>query len=537
MGDKYGFKSAFFLGFMVFLLFSLISCGKGKKKTEAVRKFTFYSSDLTSYQPFTDLIAQEMTRQSGVFLETQYSQSVDELSVMIANDHYPDFIYAKSDLSRLIEVGAIIPLDKYIEEYGQNMKALYGDQLVKLKYSLDDPHIYSMGTFDVKNRLLEVGGNIQLQHAVLKELGYPKINTLEDLENALLAYKSKYPYINGNETIGFSLLCDDWFWYLGLSNPGGYLIGKPDDGQWFVDQNTLKAEYKFLNAEMPVFYKWLNKIYHEGLLDIESFTQKEDVFQAKLSSGRVLATSYPHWGLQDSRNSLIQNGMDDRVFAYLPVTAGSEYKDQALKDYGFSGGWGIAISKSCTDPVAAFKFLDYLCAEDTQILLNWGIEGITYTYDSYGKRVELDNIPENSGLGLWAYPFPQAGKGAFDSKGDTICKLSEEKLKKSYIQTEKDTLAAYGAEMWTDLFPSSEELGVSRHGQVWQYSLSSDGFEKLNKIDAYVKNCLIKMILSESKDFDSAWKEMVAGIRSMEIDSVTEELNDLISQKMTLWGN
>lgn len=535
---KIHIKKLTFLEFLIILssFFLCFSC-KDNKKPSQIQKFTFFSTDLTQYTPFTDLTAQEITRKSGVFLETIYSQNSDEISVMLANDEFPDLIYVKNDLARFIEAGAVIPLDDYIEKYGQNMKKLYGDQLVKLKYSLQDPRIYSMGTFDIKNKVFEVAGTIQLQHAVLKELGYPQIKTLDDLENALLAYKAKYPYINGHETIGFSLLCDDWFWYIGLSNPGGYLIGHPDDGQWFVEQETLKATYKFLDPEMPVFYKWLNKIYHEGLLDIESFTQKEDLYQNKLKGGYVLATSYPHWGLMDMRSSLASNDKANLTFAYLPVTAGPQYKDQALKDYGFSGGWGIAISKSCKDPEAAFKFLDFMCSEKAQVILNWGVEGVTFGYDSNGKRISLPNIPENNGIGIWTYPFPQAGKGAMDSTGNPIVQSTEENIKKNYLRVEKETLRAYGAEMWTDLFPSSEELGPSRHGQVWQYNLSSESQGKVSRIDEFVKQSLIKMILGPESAFDSAWHEMMLGIRSRDIESVTQELNSLIQKKMDLWNN
>jgi len=521
----------------LFLLLIISGCSKGKSKTSSVKTFSFYSIDLNKPQPFTDLVAQELTKKSGVFLDVISSKGSEELSVMIANNSYPDLIYAKSDLSRLIEAGAVIPLDDYIEKYGENMKKLYGDQLVKLKYSMDDPHIYSMGTFDIKNRITEVCGNIQLQHSVLKELGYPKIQTLEDVENALIAYKTMYPYINGYETIGFSLLCDDWFWYLGLANPGGYLLGHPDDGQWFVNQETFEATYKFLDPEMPYFYRWLNRLYHEGLLDVESFTQKEDVFQAKLKNGNVLATSYTLWGLTDARRSLIDNKMEEHTFAYLPVTKGPEYKDQALKDYGFSGGWGIAISKDCKDPEGAFKFLDFMCSEEAQITLNWGVEGVTYEYDAAGMRKNIDSTVPNNGVGIWAYPFPQAGKGAFDSKGDYIVQNSKESIRANYCKTEKETLKAYGASLWTDLFPSSESLGVSRHGQVWQYSLSSESQDKMDKIDSFTKQSLIRMILGPESEFDSAWKEMTEGIRKLDVESVTDELNRLIQQKLQLWGN
>jgi len=72
------------------------------------------------------------------------------------------------------------------------------------------------------------------------------------------------------------------------------------------------------------------------LLDPESFTQKEDVWEAKIASGRVLGIAYPRWGYGDARTSLIQQGMPERTYAYIPIVADKKYKSPMLKDYGFS---------------------------------------------------------------------------------------------------------------------------------------------------------------------------------------------------------
>ena len=116
-------------------------------------KFTFYSSDLTEVEYFDDPIANEITKRTGVTLDfvMPRGNNSEEISMMIVNNSYPDLIFAKSDLSKLIAAKAVIPLDSYIEKYGQNMKKFYGDQLVKLRYSLEDPSIYTVGTYEIKN--------------------------------------------------------------------------------------------------------------------------------------------------------------------------------------------------------------------------------------------------------------------------------------------------------------------------------------------------------------------------------------------------
>lgn len=501
-------------------------------------KFTFYSSDLTEVEYFDDPIANEITKRTGVTLDfvMPRGNNSEEISMMIVNNSYPDLIFAKSDLSKLIAAKSVIPLDSYIEKYGQNMKKFYGDQLVKLRYSLEDPSIYTVGTYEIKNKVYETSGNMQIQNAVLKEFGYPKISTLDDYENLLKAYIKKYPEINGHKTIGLSLLTDDWYWYVGFSNPGNYVIGYADDGQWIVDESTMKATYKYLYPEMKIFYRWLNKIYHEGLLDPESFTQNYNLWKTKLSSGYVLGTTFPLWSITDIQKELEQSGMVERSFAYLPITASKKYKDPSLKDYGYSGGWGIAISADCKDPERAFKFLDWMCSEEALILTNWGFEDKDYYYDSYGIRRSSSIDSKENGIGHWIYPFPEPGTGYLDSTGNPFAKNQKIQIMAKYNYVEKETLKAYGAEMWCDLFPSAEELGVSQHGQIWQYPLDEKNTAIIEAADTYVKKSLIDMVVGSESDFDGAWSNMQTKLRTMGVEEAGQYVTDLIQAKKKLWS-
>ena len=517
--------------------------------------FTFYNGDLYTYLPFTDPVAKEITARTGITLELTpcRSSTTQEIPMMIASGRYQDFIYAKSGVSDLIEAGALIALDDWvspegehvnlIEEYGKNFKALYGDEIVKLMHS--DGHIYTFGTYEIKKAINETTGVMQIQHAVLKELGYPRMRTLDDFADALRAYKKKHPTIDGKKTIGLSLLTDDWYWYVGLSNPGNYTIGYPDDGQWIVDKNTHKAEYKFLNPEMSQFYKWLNGLYNEGLLDPESFTQNEDMWKSKILSGTVLSIASPDWGFTDLCKSLVADGMSERTYAYLPIVADAEkYKDPSLTDYGYSGGWGISISKSCKNVVLAFKFIDWMCSEEAQILTNWGIEGVNYAVQN-GSRVvpedeqkKISSDPDYSrktGVELWTYPFPECGSGAKDKNGDWMTRNFTERIISSYLPVEKETLAAYGAKKWTDLFPQSDELYKPLHGQIWQYQLPKEINAIVDEADEYVRKALISCIINPPEEFDERWEKMVATLRERGVEKAGEKLSEIIHEKLEFW--
>lgn len=524
------------------LIFFLASCTQKKEVVQPPEPLTlsYYTPDFTGDINFSDPVAKEITRRTGIKLDIFHtnSENNDIIALMIADNSYTDLIFAKGDISDLIEHDAILPLDDLIETCGENIKKLYGNQLSRLRYSVEDPRIYSLCAYEIKQEVNEPSGSLQIQNAVLKEFGYPKIQTLEDYENLLLAYKKKYPVINGHKTLGFSFVTTDWFWFVDLSNPGNFVLGYGDDGQWIINQKTYEATYKFLAPKMDTYYRWLNRLYQEDLLDPDSFTQSLDLWKTKMADGYILGTSCPFYQISDIQSEISRTGQPERSYAFLPITAKKGILEPSLKDYGFSGGWGIAITKNCKNPERAFEFLDWLCSEEAQILTNWGFEGQDYYYDSHGKRISLNDpvVDKQRGVGQWAYPFPQAGTAYLDSTGNYFGKSQKHNIISNYNQAEKETLNAYGVTTWSELFPSSEKLGTSEYGQVWQYPLNSNSQKLVDRVDNYVREALIEMIMDDPENFDEHWNTMCENIRATGIDKVGKEITEKIIQKMNFWS-
>src|SRR5690625_4438395 len=262
-------------------IFTLAACsdsgGKGKEngastvKDNEPIKLTLFNVDGTADMTFDDPVDQKITEMTGVVLEIQHPYVSDEQAIplMIAGSEYPDMIFAKGDIGKLIEAGGIIKLDDLIEEKGDNLKAMYGDQLDRLRNSVDDPGIYTVGTYGVENAYWSTSGTAQIQLDVLRELGYPEIETIYDFEDAIAEYAEMYPEIDGQETIGLSLLGSDWRWLITVGNPAGFALGIPDDGQWAIDDDTGEATYKFTLPEIKEYFEWLNHMHDIGLLDLE----------------------------------------------------------------------------------------------------------------------------------------------------------------------------------------------------------------------------------------------------------------------------
>ena len=511
---------------------------------------TFFNCDLNEDWDFTDDVAKKITELTGVTLEITHPVAGDAQAIplMIASGEYPDLIYAKGDTGKLIDAGAIIKLDDMIEEKGDNLKALYGDQLDRLRASADDPSIYTVGTYGVSAEVYEPGGTLQVQHDVLKDAGYPEINTIYEYEELIKNYIAENPTTeDGQQRIGLSLMASDWRWLITTGNIASAALGIPDDGQFKVDDETGETTYKFTLPEIKEYFQWLNHMNDIGLLDPESFTQKEDTYKAKISSGRVVGLSDAAWDYSDAEKTLLSEGKAGSTYARLAVTVSDEYKDQSLKDYGFGGGWGIAISESCENKERAFEFLDWMASDEAQVLLNWGIEGEHYTIED-GKRVVLPEVQEQkntdpdfgkkTGIGAYVYPFPQRGVGAVDSTGNSYTTTTIESVVANYNDAQKETLAGYGIDNFTEMFPSSEELGISKHGQVWQYTIPSDSDISIiqQKCDDYIQQAITQAILGKPADFDKAWDEIQKTLVSYGVDTLNEEMTALTKERLELWN-
>lgn len=510
---------------------------------------TFFNADLTEDVSFDDPVAQKITEETGVTLEFQHPVGGDEQAIplMIAGGDYPDMIFAKGDIGKLIGAGGVIKLDDLIEEKGDNLKAMYGDQIDRLRNSIDDPSIYNVGTYGVESAYWETSGTTAIQLDVLRELGYPEINTIYDFEDALAEYIEKYPEIDGQKTIGLSLLGSDWRWLITVGNPAGFSLGIPDDGQWAIDDETGEATYKFTLPEIKEYFQWLNHMNDIGLLDPESFTHTHDTYISKISSGRVLGLADQDWNYGDAVNALLQDGKEWRTYAPLPVTLSDEYQSQGLKDYGFAGGWGISITSTSEHQERAFEFLDWMASEEAQILTNWGVEGINYDIVD-GKRVMKEedrkrrntdsDYPKETGVGYYTYPFPQWGNGAVDSNGQSITPDTQEDIIAEYTDAEKEVISEYGMESWIDWFPSTEELGVSKHGAAANYTIPSGSDLEIiqQKADEISEQKITQAILGKPEDFDAAWDEIQQDLIDAGIEQANDEMTKITQDVMELWG-
>lgn len=516
-------------------------------------KLTYYSEDPNpNWANMQDETGKVITEKTGITLDAEFAvgDAVQKSALIATSGKYPDLISAKNSISKFVDAGAVIDLTDLIDKYGPNLKKVYGDQMKRLRYSNDDPSIYVLPSYaGVGQTYFEAGGGFELQHRVAKELGYPKIRTVQDFENAIKQYLAKHPTDEkGNKNIGLTLNADDWHMYISVTNPAFLTTGGADDGEFNIDVDTQKVTYHFLRPEEKEYFRWLNHMNAEGLLDKESFVQKYDQYKAKVASGRVLGLIDQLWDYADGEKALKAEGKFDQAYGHYPVTLNESFKDTSFWPTGFMAGNGVSISKTNPDPVRTIKFLDWLASDEGQVLINWGIEGKHYTVEN-GKRVMIKevndrrindgtNFQKETGIGNYTLLSAHYGDGVKDPTGNYYTLKFPEQLVNDYSDVEKEVLKNYGATIWKDLFPKEEEFKIKPWGAAWNIPVPSDSDSTV--IEEKLKNITWKMIpkaiLAKPEEFDALWDDYVAQLEKADVHKAEQLREQLVKDRVKLWN-
>ena len=492
-------------------------------------------------------VAKAITEATGVTLDVSYpvasqGDAKEDIALMIANDEYPDMIYAKGSATDLYQAGALIDMTDLIEKYGPNIKKMYGAEMEKLKWSQDDPGIYQLSYAGVNQKTLTTGGSCQIQWAALKENDYKYPKTLDEYEKMIKSYLAAHPKTeDGLDMIGITMSASDWHWMITLGNPAGLIAdASPDNGQWIID-DEYNVHYKHVTDEEKEYFKWLCRMYNEGILDPNFATQTDDDYIAKVASGRVVAITDAEWHYSQCEATLVADGKVDQTYVGLPVTLREDQVEKALLYQGTTVGWGIGITKSCEDPVRAIKFLDYLCSDEGQILYHWGIEGENYFLDDDGQPYRTDeevakaqsdpDYSKNTGIDNYT-GFPIYGTGSYSEDGFPYTPTTKESVIANYNEAEKAGCEAMGFEMLTDMFAQPEEFDLLPYSALWAYQQPQELAEKQTILDEIAWPGLVKCVTGTEDEFDGNWESMVQELTDYGLADAEEAMTEFLATKL-----
>lgn len=499
--------------------------------------FAMPGSEINDGNEVQEIIAQK----TGVRVkETWLTGQTDAEAVgtIIAGGEYPDFINGSDGMQALYDAGALVAWDDYLDKY-PNLKEMYSDAEWD-KFRQADGHIYwanvFQNTYGEDKTTTHNDEAFWIQARVLEWAGYPEIKTLDQYFDLLRDYNEANPTMeDGTTNIPYTILCEDWRYFC-IENAPQFLDGYPNDGSVIVDVDNMKVlDYNTTETAVKYFKK-LNEEYNAGMIDPEFATQTYDEYIAKLSTGRVLGMCDQWWDFAYTVNDVFkQQGLDLQGCNYVPLGLTiEEGMDNQWHSYGdtLNASSGIAVTTSCKDVEAAFKFMDDLLSQEIHDLRFWGVEGVDYLVDENGLYYRTDEMRMNaadteykaSHVCNYSY-FPQWLGTSRDGKNAMQPGQQTSEFFNGLAEPLVKCFEAYGASTYVDMIGSAKvETGPWYPMYSFSGSMTTEtpGGVAWTKMGEVKHEWLPKVVMAS--DFDATWTEYMEVYNATNLQDFLDEM-------------
>ena len=334
----------------------------------------------------------EAEKRTGVkieFVHPPLGQAGEQFSLMVASQAMYDFVeydwfkYSGGP-SKAIEDGVIMDLTSYIDKDAPNFKKItskgeYAD-IYRRGSLTDDGKYFAFSTLNT-GKYRTFGGLI-IRKDWLDELGLAVPETIDEWTTVLRAFKEKK-----GATAPLTGL-SGYFLVGGNAFNGAYGIGKG----LYLDGK--KVKFGVLQPEFKEYVKQMNLWYKEGLLDRGFATTDKKIIASNMTKGKSgAAIAFVGSQMGNYLSQMQEDKSYNLVAAPYPSPKKGEKSKFVAMEQDVPPNY-LAISAKCTQPDKAVKWADFWYGDDGYMLLNFGIEGESYTMKD-NKPVYTDKILHN----------------------------------------------------------------------------------------------------------------------------------------------
>lgn len=490
----------------------------------------------------TNLQTKEIEEKTNIKIEWQEvpTDYLNKVSIVFASGDMPDMVFSgaggdvrmnKTMISQLGAQGLIHPLNDLIENNAYHFKKVM-QELPELRKFMTNPdgNIYSLPSIDD-------GPHIQFQQKMwinttwLDNLGLDMPTTTEEFYQVLVAFRDNDPNQNGKKdeiplsTIksGSDIELDGFLMNPFILTPSGVNgYGKT----WIDDDGNIV--YSPMQPEYKEGLKYLNKLYAEGLIYKESFTQDMKTQQNFNETGDApVIGAYPAMRPGYACNLTASNRWH-QYDSLMPLEGptGQRITDNNL--YLKYNPNFVVITSNCKDPEVAFQFIDYFYSEEGTVRSILGREGIDYRSAEPGElgydggqakfmQITVDtSLPENTNVS-WGQAFPTYRPVEFYK---SIV----------YPQDPYDPDVNPMVGRMTLFFRSSmalSEVAQKPENVLPDMFFSENDISKMSRlktsIESYVNESIVKFITGYS-DIDAEWDNYIKQLNSLGIDDYLDIL-------------
>lgn len=245
-------------------------------------------SEITDYNDneFTKWIEEKTNIHLDVTTAPQDQTEADQkLNAIFASGDLPDLIIGWGNMTldrqlALADQGLIVPINDYIDEYGVETQRVFNEMpSAKNAVSQVDGKIYSVPDVNECYHCTHAQ-KMWVYQPWLDKLELKVPETTDEFEQMLIAFKTKDPNGNGKQDeIPLSgnvswhgslaeFLMNPFVYYQTVSNPSGF----------YIENDVIMAP--FVEDGWKEGLKYLNKLYAQGLIDPQAFTNTDEQMRA-----------------------------------------------------------------------------------------------------------------------------------------------------------------------------------------------------------------------------------------------------------------
>ncbi len=373
---------------------AIVFTGCGSKKQEQPIELTIYSQ-----------LANYSGEQVGWFAKVLLDKF--NVKVTIVNDadgvfvtrmesgNLGDIIMFGSDSGNYIEAidkGMLFDWNEedLLTEYGPYIKENMPKALEKNQGLSPDGKLYGYG-LGVASSPDDHGSTIyhpDVRFDLYRDLGFPKVETLEDWIDVLAQMKEICPTSDsGHETYGVSLF-SDWDGNMVMFvKATAALYGYEELGTGLYDvqnqtwQDCLAEDGLYLRC-----LRFYNQLFQKGLLDPDSMTQGADGAQEDYTGGVAFFNIFNYAG---SMQYNIPEHLEAGKAMYPVVMEDQKTLMSGLNVYGSARV--VTIGAKTQYPELCMEIINWLSTPEGQMTNGYGPQGVTWDYDE-NKKIYLTEL-------------------------------------------------------------------------------------------------------------------------------------------------